>query len=74
MINWMTEKLNGLLLGVFLRMAGLWYSVVVVYCRPDETRVRALHFAETERDLNISVRSLVEGLDENKPEERTTEE
>ena len=55
-----TNLLHGLLLWTAARL----YKVILVHAPDDE--VTAVHFARSARDLNVSMRTYVEWLDEDK--------
>lgn len=56
---------------LFLLLGTRMFNFIQTYC-DEQGRTRAIHFAMSQRDFNISVRTQVELLDENNHEQRTT--
>ena len=56
--------ISKLLHSLLLWVAAKLYKVILVHAPDDE--VTAVHFARSARDLNVSMRTYVEWLDENK--------
>jgi hypothetical protein len=70
MSNFLSRKYYAVLLQLFLRLGTKLFNVVVTYAPDGRETITVIHFAMRERDLNCSVRGLVDGLDASYSPER----
>ncbi len=62
--------INRCVVPIFIRL-GFWLYNFMVARQNNEGSVVAVHFATSEREMNISMREYVEKLDENNNEDKT---
>ena len=70
MSNFLRRKYYAVLLQLFLRLGTKLFNVVATYTPNGRRTITVIHFAMRERDLNCSVRALVDGLDASYSPER----